>query len=54
MRLLLLLLALLGPVLPAAAEQLAVSFQAQAEVRDSRVVLADIAQMRTENPGLFE
>ena len=50
MRLLLLLLALLGPVLPAAAEQLAVSFQAQAEVRDSRVVLADIAKIWPAGP----
>ena len=50
MRLLLLLLVLLGPVLPAAAEQLAVSFQAQAEVRDSRVVLADIAKIWPAGP----
>ena len=50
MRLLLLLLALLGPVLPAAAEQLAVSFQAQAEVNNSRVVLADIAKIWPAGP----
>ena len=50
MRLLLLLLVLLGPVLPAAAEQLAVSFQAQAEVNDSRVVLADIAKIWPDGP----
>lgn len=50
MRLLLLLLVLLGPVLPAAAEQLAVSFQAQAEVNDSRVVLADIAKIWPTGP----
>lgn len=50
MRVLLLLLVLLGPVLPAAAAQLAVSFQAQAEVRDSRVVLADIAKIWPAGP----
>lgn len=50
MRLLLLLLVLLGPVLPAAAEQLAVSFQAQAEVNNSRVVLADIAKIWPAGP----
>jgi flagella basal body P-ring formation protein FlgA len=49
-RLLLLLLALLGPVLPAAAAPLAVSFQAQAEVKDSRVVLADIAKIWPAGP----